>query len=113
MKNFETAVKNNMEKNKFSDEQSHQIQKAIKSSLLHNSSDPEKAFMEEKSRISKLIDKTLKDFIHNNASENEISEYVFKDNQSIDQASVDLITSGVTSCEEIIRINNIQEDASI
>ena len=59
------------------------------------------------------IDKTLKDFIHNNASENEISEYVFKDNQSIDQASVDLITSGVTSCEEIIRINNIQEDASI
>ena len=61
MKNFETAVKNNMEKNKFSDEQSHQIQKAIKSSLLHNSSDPEKAFMEEKSRISKLIDKTLKE----------------------------------------------------
>ena len=59
------------------------------------------------------IDKTLKDFIHNNASENEISEYVFKDNQSIDQASVDLITNGVTSCEEIIRINNIQEDASI
>ena len=61
MKNFETAVKNNMEKNKFSDEQSHQIQKAIKSSLLHNSSDPEKAFMEEKSRISKLIDKKLKE----------------------------------------------------
>ena len=61
MKNFETAVKNTMEKNKFSDEQRHQIQKAIKSSLLHNSSDPDKAFMQEKSRISKLIDKTLKE----------------------------------------------------
>ncbi len=61
MKNFEAAVKNGMEKNKFSDEQRHQIQKAIKSSLLNNSSDPEKAFMQEKSRISKLIDKALKE----------------------------------------------------
>ena len=61
MKNFEAAVKNGMEKNKFSDEQRHQIQKAIKSSLLNNSSDPDKAFMQEKSRISKLIDKALKE----------------------------------------------------
>ena len=60
MKNFEAAVKNGMEKNKFTDEQRHQIQKAIKSSLLNNSSDPDKAFMQEKSRISKLIDKALK-----------------------------------------------------
>ena len=61
MKNFEAAVKNGMEKNKFSDEQRHQIQKAIKSSLLNNSSDPDKTFMLEKSRISKLIDKALKE----------------------------------------------------
>ncbi|MAR95409.1 MAG: type II/IV secretion system protein [Gammaproteobacteria bacterium] len=59
------------------------------------------------------VDKILKDFIHNNASENEISDYVFKDNKSIDQASVDLIKNGITSCEEIIRINNMNEDASI
>ena len=59
------------------------------------------------------IDKTLKDLIHNDASENEISDYVFKDNQSIDKASIDLIVSGVTSCEEIIRVNNIKEDAII
>ena len=45
--------------------------------------------------------------------ENEISDYVFKDNQSIDKASIDLIVSGVTSCEEIIRVNNIKEDAII
>ena len=61
MKNFETVVKNCIEKNKFSDEQQHQIQKAIKSSLLNNSSDPDKAFMQEKSRIGKLIDKALKE----------------------------------------------------
>ena len=59
------------------------------------------------------IDKTLKDLIHNDASENEISDYVFKDNQSIDKDSIDLIVSGVTSCEEIIRVNNIKEDAII
>ena len=59
------------------------------------------------------IDKNLKDLIHNNASENEIAEYVFKENKSIDEASVDLIKDGVTSCEEIMRVNNIKEDASL
>ena len=59
------------------------------------------------------VDKNVKDLIHNNASENQISDYVFKDNQSIDQASVSLIEEGVTSCEEILRVNNIKEDASI
>ena len=59
------------------------------------------------------IDKKMKDFIHNNASENEIADYVFKDTQSIEQASVNLILEGITSCEEIIRVNNIKEDASI
>jgi general secretion pathway protein E len=59
------------------------------------------------------VDKKLKDLIHNSASENDISDYVFKDNQSIEQASLRLILDGVTSCEEIIRANNIKEDASI
>ena len=59
------------------------------------------------------IDKKLKDLIHNNASENEISNHVFKDRDSIERASVNLILDGITSCEEIIRVNNIKEDASI
>mgnify|MGYP000353663140 FL=1 len=59
------------------------------------------------------VDKTLKEMIHNNASENLISEHVFKNNQSIDEASSDLISKGITSCEELIRINNLQENASL
>ena len=60
-----------------------------------------------------LIDKVLKDMIHNNSSENEISNYVFKDNQSIDQASLDLLINGVTSAEELIRVGNLKEDANL
>ena len=59
------------------------------------------------------VDKTLKEMIHNNSSENVIADYVFKENQSIDQASSELIKNGITSCDELIRINNLQEDASL
>ena len=59
------------------------------------------------------IDKKIKDMIHENASENEISDYVFKDNPSIDDASKNLVVNGITSCEELIRINNLKEDADI
>ena len=59
------------------------------------------------------VDKTLKEMIHNNASENLISEHVFKNNQSIDEASSELISKGISSCEELIRINNLQENASL
>lgn len=59
------------------------------------------------------VDKVLKEMIHNNASENIISDYVFKDNQSIDQASTDLIKNSITSCEELMRVNNLQDDASL
>mgnify|MGYP001238014147 FL=1 len=59
------------------------------------------------------VDKELKEMIHNNASENTISDYVFKDNQSIDQASTDLIKNSITSCEELMRVNNLQDDASL
>ena len=59
------------------------------------------------------VDKNLKETIHNNASENLITEYVFTNNQSIDDASTELIINGITSYEELIRINNLQEDASI
>ena len=53
------------------------------------------------------------DLIHNNSSENEISEHVFQKNKSIDEASIDLIKKGITSCDEIMRVNNIKEDASL
>ena len=59
------------------------------------------------------VDKKLKDLIHNNSSENEISEHVFQKNKSIDDASIDLIKKGITSCDEIMRVNNIKEDASL
>ena len=59
------------------------------------------------------VDKELKEMIHNNSSENEISNYVFKDNQSIDQASLDLLINGITSAEELIRVGNLKEDANL
>ena len=39
--------------------------------------------------------------------------YVFKDNQSIDQASNDLLINGITSADELIRVGNLKEDANI
>ena len=51
--------------------------------------------------------------IHNNSSENKIANYVFKDNQSIDQASLDLLINGITSADELVRVGNLKEDANI
>jgi len=59
------------------------------------------------------VDKGLKEMIHNNSSETEISNYVFKDSQSIDQASRDLLINGITSADELIRVGNLKEDAEL
>ena len=59
------------------------------------------------------VDKELKEMIHNNSSENLIADYVFKENQSIDQASKDLLINGITSADELIRVGNLKEDANI
>ena len=59
------------------------------------------------------VDRSIKEMIHNNTSESEIADYAFKDNESIDQASKNLITNGITSCDEILRVNNMKEDGSI
>ena len=61
------------------------------------------------------IDKKLREMIHNNASEADIEDYAFQDqdNDSIEQASISLIKTGVTSCDEILRINNLKENASL
>ena len=59
------------------------------------------------------VDQTTRDLIHQKASENKIIEHVFKDQPSIDDASRELIIDGTTSCEEIMRLNNLKEDASL
>ena len=59
------------------------------------------------------VDKTIREMIHNSSSEADIADYAFKNNESIDQASKNLITSGITSCDEILRVNNMKEDGSI
>ena len=59
------------------------------------------------------VDQTTRDLIHQKASESQIIEHVFKDQPSIDDASRQLIIDGTTSCEEIMRLNNLKEDASL
>ena len=59
------------------------------------------------------VDAITRDLIHQKASESKIVDHVFKDQPSIDEASRELIISGITSCEEIIRLNNLKEDASL
>jgi general secretion pathway protein E len=58
------------------------------------------------------VDKELKELIHNNASENIIANHVFKENQSINDASLELLKNGITSAEELIRIGNLKEDVN-
>ena len=59
------------------------------------------------------VDKTIKDMIHNEKSENEINEYVFKNTPSINSSCSNLLIEGITSCDELIRSNNIKEDAFV
>ena len=61
MKSFEKIINHKIDNNNFTSEQKHQLKKAIKSSLLNNSSDPEKVYINEKSRINKLINNALKE----------------------------------------------------
>ncbi|MDC1241499.1 GspE/PulE family protein [Gammaproteobacteria bacterium] len=58
------------------------------------------------------VDKELKELIHNNASENILANHVFKENQSINDASLELLKKGITSAEELIRIGNLKEDVN-
>jgi general secretion pathway protein E len=59
------------------------------------------------------IDAELKNMIHERASEQAIAKYAFQHRLSIDEAGQGLIISGVTSAEELIRINNQKEDVSL
>ena len=59
------------------------------------------------------IDQITRDLIHQKASEQKIVEHVFKDQPSIDAASRELVVNGITSSEEIMRLNNLTQDASL
>ena len=59
------------------------------------------------------IDAELKNMIHEKASEQEIAKYAFQNNLSMDEAGQDLIVSGISSAEELIRINNQKDDVSL
>ena len=61
MGDFEKIIQKIISNSGFTSEQQHQLQKAIKSSMLSNSSDPDKVFMDEKNRINKLINSALKE----------------------------------------------------
>ena len=61
IKEFENLIHSIINNNNFTNEEKHKITRAIKSSLLSNSSDPETTFINEKNRINKLINTTLKE----------------------------------------------------
>ena len=61
IKGFEKLIHHVIKNNNFTNEEKHKITRAIKSSLLSNSSDPESTFINEKNRINKLINTTLKE----------------------------------------------------
>ncbi len=61
IKGFENLINQIINNNNFTKEEKHKITRAIKSSLLSNSSNPETTFINEKNRINKLINITLKE----------------------------------------------------
>ena len=60
-KKFDEIIIHHCSNSEFSNEQNHQIKRAVKASFLSNSSNPEKAFVDEKNRINKLINQIIKE----------------------------------------------------
>ena len=50
------------------------------------------------------IDEKISEFIHNSASENEMSEYVFKNNKKIFENGLQVVANGDTSISELMRV---------
>ena len=50
------------------------------------------------------IDEKISEFIHNSASENEMSEYVFKNNKKIFENGLQVVAKGDTSISELMRV---------
>ena len=51
------------------------------------------------------IDKKLRELIHSSASENEISEYVYKKSKNIFENGIEAIENGDTSYSELLRVS--------
>ena len=62
---------------------------------------------------SVLVDTEMKNMIHEETSEQELQSFAFKNSDSIHEMGADLIKSGMTSVNELIRLNNHSEDAGI
>ena len=50
------------------------------------------------------IDEKISELIHNSASENEISDYVYKNNKKIYQNGLQVVANGDTSLSELMRV---------
>ena len=62
---------------------------------------------------SVLVDADMKNLIHEETSEQELQAFAFKKSDSIHEMGSDLIKTGMTSVNELIRLNNQAEDAGI
>ena len=51
-----------------------------------------------------MLDETISEFIYNSASENKISDYVYKDSRRIFENGLKALENGETSLAEILRI---------
>ena len=60
-----------------------------------------------------LVDADMKNLIHEKKSEQELQAFAFKKSDSIHEMGADLIKTGMTSVNELIRLNNQAEDAGI
>ena len=50
------------------------------------------------------VDEKISEFIHNSASENEMSDYVFKNNKKIYENGLQVVANGDTSISELMRV---------
>ncbi len=50
------------------------------------------------------IDEKISELIHNSASENEISDYVYKNNKKIYENGLQVVANGDTSLSELMRV---------
>ena len=55
------------------------------------------------------VDETLKQMIHDGASEKMMNDYAFQNNQSIQESIKLNLENGITSIGEIVRLQNISD----
>ena len=60
-----------------------------------------------------VVDEGLKHLIHENASEKELSSYAFKHKLSIHTNAIEIVKAGITSFDELLRLNMVSADANL